>query len=127
MATATDQRTSSATGDHAMVALGGLILIGTAIWFASSWIDTGSDSTCGAVIHPGMWLGDNTPNNCAPIMTTRALISGAAAAAGACLLYATATTKQRLLDHSRTVLSTATAFAIVLVIINEAVRSGGGL
>ena len=38
------------------VSVAAVVLIATGAWFATSWIDVESDSTCGAVVHPDVWL-----------------------------------------------------------------------
>jgi hypothetical protein len=93
---------------RAMLTIAALILLAAGTWFAASWVDTRSDSTCGAVIHPDIWLGDTTPNSCQGVMAIRSTISAASSAA-----------------RAATILAIALASSAAVLIVNELVRSDG--
>lgn len=110
---------------RAALTIAALILFGTGAWFAASWIDTGGDATCGAVIHPDIWLDDSTPNSCQGVMAIRSTISAATLAAGGASLYIAA--RRRLMTPARAaaILATAATTSAAILLINELVRSDG--
>ena len=118
---------TGAVAPRAAIAVAGLILLGTAAWFAGSWIDTGVDSTCGAVVHPSMWLGAGTPKNCGAVMSIRTAITVATAGIGGLLLYTAARKRVIASAAAASILAVTAASAVTMLVVNEAVRSGGAL
>lgn len=113
---------------RAALAIAGLLLIGAGVWFATSWIDTSSDSTCGAVIYPSMWLDDAAPSECRTTMAIRWGISATVGIIGAGLLYIAAVARRPIAPaRAATILAAAVATSTALLLINEAVRSDGAL
>lgn len=110
------------------MACAGLILLGTAAWFATSWIDAGEDSTCGAVVHPTLWLSDDAPKTCGSVMAVRTAIAAATVGFAALLLGMAATSNvPRSITTTRVILVVSGAAALTMLVVNEAVRSGGAL
>jgi hypothetical protein len=112
---------------RAALAVASLILLGTSAWFAASWIDTGDDSTCGAVIHPDIWLDDSTPSSCEGVMTIRATIGAATIAAGGALLYLAFRRRPVTPALAVTAMTVAVVASAAILVINELVRSDGAL
>lgn len=127
-----DRMATAATSGHrgeaalrASLVLAALILFGTASWFAASWVDSRTyDITCGSVFHSDIWLHSRS---CQRVMVARGTISTSLVAGGGVLLY---------LGLRRRPVASAFAIAAVaisvvscgaILIVNEAVRSGGGL
>ncbi|MBA2496507.1 MAG: hypothetical protein H0V33_05335 [Acidimicrobiia bacterium] len=69
------------------LAVAAVLLVGTGLAFAASWIDAGVDSTCGSVIHPDVWLHESVRSRCRAVMLARCAISAAALAAGVGTFY----------------------------------------
>ncbi|HEX4868353.1 MAG TPA: hypothetical protein VFV32_12130 [Acidimicrobiales bacterium] len=112
-----------------MFVLTGLLLLATALWFAASWVDTaGGDSTCGSVLRPTLWSGETAPNSCSPVMPVRAAIAAATAAAGLVSGWI-GVSRRRIVSSNAAMLVLATAIvgATILLVVNEMVRSDGGL
>lgn len=110
---------------RAALAIAALLLVGTGAWFAASWIDTGGDATCGAVIHPSLWLDDR--NSCRGVMALRGTISAATIAAGGVLLYIASGRRALRAAWAAAILSVAAGTSAALLLINELVRSGGAI
>lgn len=124
MAVAAGSRHRSGGGlPRAALAIAGLLLLGTGAWFAGSWIDTGGDSTCGAVIHPGLWLHDR--NGCRGVMALRGSVSAGTIAAGGALLWRAAVRRAFRPAWAAAILTIALVTSGALLLINEFVRSGG--
>lgn len=121
-----DHRTSGVAARGAL-AIAALLLFGTGTWFAASWIDAEQyDSTCGAAIHPQVWLDDSAPNSCQGVMAIRATIAAATIAAGGVLLYI-AIRRRVTPALAVTVLTIAAVASAIILVINEIVRSDGAL
>lgn len=120
------RRPTVGVASRAMMACAGLVLLATAAWFATSWIDTGEDSTCGAVIHPTMWLSDDAPKSCAAVMAVRTAIAAATIGFASLLLgMAASANVPRSIATARVILVVSCAAALTMLVANEAVRSDG--
>lgn len=116
---------SKAIGRRAALIVAALVLSGTAAWFAASWIDTGGDSTCGAVVHPDLWLSDNTSNRCQEVMAIRTTISAAILIGAVVLLVLAVRRRPTSLARAATILAISAAASVSLLVLNEVVRSDG--
>lgn len=106
----------------------GLLLIGTAVWFATSWIDSSYDSSCGAVSYPSVWLGDAAPNACRTTMAIRWSVSVTVGVVGTVLGYFAATSSPPIVRRNAgRILAGAIATSTLLLLVNESVRSDGAL
>lgn len=110
---------------RAALTIAALILFGTGAWFAASWVDTGGDTTCGAVIHPDIWLNDSSPDSCQGIMAIRSTISAATLVAGGAALYIATRGRPVTPARAAAVLAAAAATSTAVILINEFVRSDG--
>ncbi|HVT75918.1 MAG TPA: hypothetical protein VHD87_02725 [Acidimicrobiales bacterium] len=114
----------SGVAGRAALAAAALILLGAASWFAASWIDTG-DSTCGAVIHPHLWLGHTSPGGCQRLMLVRTAITAASIAAAGALLFVAARRRPTTPKRAAITLTVVAITSAALLLINELVRSVG--
>lgn len=108
---------------RAPLAIAGLLLVGTGAWFAGSWIDTGGDSTCGAVIYPGLWLYDR--NGCRGVMALRGSVSAGTIAVGGALIWRAGVRRAFGATGAAAILTIAVVTSGAMLLINELVRSGG--
>jgi hypothetical protein len=107
-----------------VMGLSGAAVIAASLFFASSYIDTG-DSTCGSVLRPTNWL-DNPPPACTPVMPIRALLTIAALVIGFALLVQ-AVRRRPVGPRWPYVALICVCGVIIMLLINEVVRSGGAL
>jgi hypothetical protein len=112
-------------GSRAALALAVILLGGTGSWFAASWIDTGSDATCGAVIHPDIWLDDTAPDRCQGVMALRGAISAATIVTAGTLASFAARRRPLHTALAVSILTVVATASSAMLIINEAVRSDG--
>jgi hypothetical protein len=123
IAATTGHRTGFAP--RAALIVAAMILFGTGAWFAASWIDTGGDTTCGAVTHPDIWLNDSSPGSCQGVMAIRSTISAATLAAAGAALYIAARRRSVTPARAVAVLAVTVATSAAVILINEFVRSDG--
>jgi hypothetical protein len=125
-ATANDRRSDS-TVLRASLVMAALILVGTACWFAASWVDSRAyDTTCGSVVRPEIWRQEANPS-CQRVMVARAAVSAALITGGGALLYL-GLRRRRCTPGFAIAAVTMTVLACgVILVVNEVVRSGGGL
>ncbi len=100
----------------------GLVDLGAAVWFASSWLDrSDADVTCGSLWRSDLWLH---VHGCTGSMTWRlvtALVLALLGCAG--ILLAIIHPPRRALMIS----GALTIVAALVLVVNEYVRSGGSL
>lgn len=120
---ATSGHRSGGAVPRATLAIAALLLLGTGAWFTASWIDTGGEATCGAVIHPSHWLADR--NGCRGVMALRGTIGAATIAAGGAFLYIAAIRRAPAAAWTATIFAIAAVTSGALLLINELVRSDG--
>ena len=94
-------------------------------WFAASWIDTGYDSTCGSAFRPSIWLGAYVRDRCEPVMWTRVAIAGVLAIVAVLLFVGAARSWRGLLSRAWAILAATIGLGALIIVLNEAVRSGG--
>ena len=114
-------------GARAALGLAAVVLAAAGVWFAASWIDTGGDDTCGAVIYPGMWLDDSVRGSCQGVMALRAGISVVAVATAGSVGYLGARRRTITRAAASAIFLSALAASVIMTLINEAVRSDGAL
>ncbi len=107
--------------------VGGLLLVGAAVWFATSWIDTGGDATCGSVVRSSIWLDQYAGSGCARVMSIRAFVAAATFLSGVALVVAALARWPRVLARAWPILAASVGVCVVLLVVNEIVRSGGAL
>ena len=108
------------------IALGvaALILVGTAALFAASWIDSRTyDITCGSVTRPRMWFGNHS---CQRVMTFRGAVSAVLVVGGVAFGCVALLRRRVTAGFATKVLIAVIVTCAVILVINEAVRSGGG-
>jgi hypothetical protein len=96
-----------------------LLVMASAVWFAASYVDAPPDGTCGSVIYP-----QSTGGECRRVMPRRRAVTGVLAALGVGLIL-TAPVRP---DWQRAITVAAAgslALAILTLVVNEFVRSGG--
>jgi hypothetical protein len=100
----------------------GVVGLGAALWFASSWLDrSDADVTCGSLWRTDLWLH---VHGCAAPMTVRLVV----ALALACLaLVGLLLAVVRPTHHALLVSAVIVIVAILVLVVNEYVRSGGSL
>ena len=112
-----------------LMVLSGAVLIASAVWFGAGWIDDpspSSDQTCGSVFHPSLWLGRTAPPACHNVMTLRAVVTGSMLVL-AFALVGRALHRHELSHRWIAVALVALVGAVVVSVINEAVRPMGAL
>ena len=106
----------------------GLLVVASAVWFASSWIDTGSDSTCGSVLRPSVWLDDSAAGSYRTVMPLRLGVAVASGLTGLAMIYAATTGGRIVSTRAAVAVGVITCVAVsVMLLVNEAVRSDGAL
>lgn len=125
---ARDETPGSVQRSRGVLALAGILLLVTSGWFATSWIDAEYDATCGALIYPSMWLDSAAPPECRSTMAVRWGITVVLSVVGAGFLLVALTGGSRLpARSSKVILAMAVPTSVVVLLINEAVRSHGAL
>lgn len=103
-----------------IVVLAGLLVVASGLWFASSYVDDPpNDSTCGSVFFPAEKTAE-----CERVIPRRIGVTGVLLVLGAGVVWAAAA---RPSWHRRVTIVAISSLliAIIIVIFNEFVRSGG--
>ncbi len=110
-----------------MLIVTGAVLIASSLWVGASWIDlTSTDQTCESVFRPTGWLGSTAPAGCHNVMTLRAVLTGSMLVL-ALVFIAKALRRRAISRRWVTAGVVAIVGSAVVLVINEAVRSAGGL
>ncbi|MEO6629551.1 MAG: hypothetical protein ABIP03_13415 [Aquihabitans sp.] len=124
MVTASATRERTFPGSRALLIFAGVILLATSAWFVSSRIDSG-DATCGAAVIPTMRTGQDAPSGCGRTMALRATLSVVILAAGILLIVLGVGDQPMSTGSSVAILATALVVSVMIVLVNEGVRSQG--
>jgi hypothetical protein len=112
---------------RALLVVAALIVLGTASWFAGSWVDSHTqDTTCGSVIQPRVWI-HQTNSGCERVMIARSTVSAVLVVGGGALLYLGLRKRPLTRRLAIAVIAVSVVACGVILIVNEVVRSGGGL
>ena len=105
----------------------GLLVVAAGVWFAVSWVDTGNDSTCSAVVYPDVWISGGLAGRCRGVMLLRSGVVALLLVSG--LVLAWLGLRERTLTAGAAIKVGIVSLMTVAVIlaINEVVRSGGAL
>jgi hypothetical protein len=110
---------------RAAFVIAAVVVLGSGTWFATSWVDTGGDATCGAVVNPGIWLETGAPHHCRSVMAVRGTITAASLAVGGSFVYLAIRSRPTPPLRAATALAIAAVATSALLVINEVVRSDG--
>jgi hypothetical protein len=102
----------------------GLLVLGSAIWFAWGWVDAPGDNTC-VPFRPDLWADRR---GCTPVMTLRLVAATAFAGLGLMLTLAGIAGHRWVKRHpgrAAAAIICATLATTALLTVNEIIRSHG--
>jgi hypothetical protein len=100
-----------------------LLLVIGAVWWGASWIDRPPDSTCGGLHRPDLWLTGSP--GCTGVMLVRSVVVIVLVGTAVLLGVASAWLPDWARKRGRPIAAASLLFLAALMLVNEAVRSGG--
>jgi hypothetical protein len=117
----------TAARERVVLLAAGVLAAAAGVWFAVSWVDTGYDSTCSAVVYRDVWISGRLAGRCRGVMLLRSGVVAFLLVGGLVLTWLGV--RDRALTAGAVIkvgIVSLMTVALILVI-NEVVRSGGAL